>query len=389
MALAAMADAGANEGQLQQNATATATATAKATITTTTPTPTPTTPIDLEPPAPECAKLDTSKWFSLFAQTLYLILIFIPVALYSIVESFFVKPKSLKGNVVLITGSARGLGQGFAWKFAQLGCKLACVDMNETANQQTVLAINKKYGAGTAVAYTCNVALSDEITLLRQRVYRDFGHQVHLLVLNAGLVASTPSITDFDDIYLHGVVTVNLSSNFFMIRAFLPDMMERNQGHIVAVSSLAGLVGIARGSMYVATKHAVMGLMESLHYELEEIPNNRVKTSVICPYFINTSAFYNKMWHIRLPELSIDEVVNDAVAGIRRNVRIITSPAGMYYAINFIKMLPDRFTRTLRQIYYAKLNAPSVEFQKNMLPYKLLIESFKKFKFDFDELHTV
>ncbi|KAL6955779.1 all-trans-retinol dehydrogenase (NAD(+)) [Sarracenia purpurea var. burkii] len=114
-------------------------------------------------------------------------------------------------------------------------------------------------------------------------------------------------------------------------------MIKRNQGHIVAVSSLAGFMGIPKASMYGATKHGLIGLMESLHYELEEIPNNRVKTSVICPYFVNTSALYQKSWNLRIPELSVDEVVNEAVAGIRTNTRIIASPAYMYYMANISK----------------------------------------------------
>lgn len=107
-------------------------------------------------------------------------------------------------------------------KFAQLGCKVACVDINEAINRQTAQAINRQYGAGTAAAYTCNVGLSDQIADLRKRVLVDFG-SVDLLVHNAGLIAGTSSVTSFDDIYLHGIVAVNLSSHFFVssLRTFL------------------------------------------------------------------------------------------------------------------------------------------------------------------------
>ena len=100
-------------------------------------------------------------------------------------------------------------------RFAQLGCQVACVDINETTNQQTASAINAKYGADIARAYTCNVGLSDQVRALRHRVLQHFGH-VDLLVHNAGLIGGTPSIINFDDIYLHGIITTNLCSHFFV-----------------------------------------------------------------------------------------------------------------------------------------------------------------------------
>ncbi|KAL6961657.1 hypothetical protein U1Q18_050875 [Sarracenia purpurea var. burkii] len=119
-----------------------------------------------------------------------------------------------------ITGSGRGLGRGFAMKFAQLGCRVACADINDAINQQTVLEINEKYGPGKAIGYSCNIGMPKEIAELRNRILQDLG-PVDVLVHNAGLIASTPSITDFEDLYLHGIITVNLSSHFLVSWFFI------------------------------------------------------------------------------------------------------------------------------------------------------------------------
>jgi NAD(P)-dependent dehydrogenase (short-subunit alcohol dehydrogenase family) len=112
-----------------------------------------------------------------------------------------------------VTGSARGLGSGFAEKFAKLGCKVACVDLDEELNKETVTAINEKYPE-SAKAYTCNVALSQEIADLKTAIAKDFG-DVNIIVHNAALIAGA-KMTEFEDIYVHGVITVNLTSHFLV-----------------------------------------------------------------------------------------------------------------------------------------------------------------------------
>lgn len=95
----------------------------------------------------------------------------------------------------------------------ELGCKVACVDIDEKLNQETVKELNERYPA-CVKAYTCNVAISSQIRTVKQAVNKDFGH-VDILIHNAAIVAST-SITDFEDIYVHGVISVNLISHFYV-----------------------------------------------------------------------------------------------------------------------------------------------------------------------------
>lgn len=320
---------------------------------------------------PDISKSAVKKPIKLVIQIInFLIIVFPLIILRSIQNIFFTKTKSVKGKVVLVTGSGRGLGQGFVEKFAELGCKVACVDIDEELNTKTVMAINKKY-PNCAKSYKCNVATSEDIKKLREAVNRDFGY-VNILINNAGLLFSAP-IMEFEDQFLNAVLSVNLASHFLLIREFLPDMTKYNDGHIVAISSIAGLQGISKGSIYAATKHGIIGLMDSLHQELKEIPNNKVRTSVVCPYFVNTSAHYSKLWDIRIPPLSIQETIDAAVDGILKNKTIIIIPS-IHIFLLIMKMLPETLSDILRNIFYVKVSVPSKKFQQATPVYRLLLK---------------
>lgn len=74
-----------------------------------------------------------------------------------------------------------------------------------------------------------------------------------------------------------------------MLEAFLPSMIEKNHGHIVALSSMAGQMGLENLVPYCASKHAVRGLMDALRVELRAInPSSRIKLTTICPYIVDT-----------------------------------------------------------------------------------------------------
>lgn len=86
------------------------------------------------------------------------------------------------------------------------------------------------------------------------------------------------------------IMTVNAESNFWTIREFLPSMIERNSGQIVAIASLAGKTGCAGLSDYCASKFAQYGFHESLRIELKILEKN-IPVTTICPWFINTGMF--------------------------------------------------------------------------------------------------
>ena len=87
------------------------------------------------------------------------------------------------------------------------------------------------------------------------------------------------------------MIELNLLSTMALTQAVLPEMLERGSGHIVNMASVAGLAPTPFGSVYSATKHAVVGFTESLRWELE---GSGVSTSVICPYFVREAGLYHE-----------------------------------------------------------------------------------------------
>lgn len=112
-----------------------------------------------------------------------------------------------------VTGSGQGLGRGIAEKFAQLGSHVACVDIDENANQDTIKRINEEYPA-RAKAYSCNVAKMTEVKKLEEAVIKDFG-RVDILINNAGLIANS-SFVNQDEDFIDKIIGVNLTSHFYV-----------------------------------------------------------------------------------------------------------------------------------------------------------------------------
>ncbi|XP_054275838.1 17-beta-hydroxysteroid dehydrogenase 13-like [Macrosteles quadrilineatus] len=264
--------------------------------------------------------------------------------------------KSLQTKNVIVTGAGHGLGRGLALRLAREGAKVAVVDVDGISAAQTARDIVET--GGVARSYVTNVAKIEEIRKLHVNVVRDLG-PVDLLINNAGLLY-TASIKDSSEAEIRTVMDVNLLSHFWIAQEYLTEMKSRNSGHIVAISSMAAIASVANGSAYSASKWGVCGFMEVLRAELNQNQKNNVKTTTILPYFINTSEQYVNRWDIRLPPLSIDEVVEEIVTAVKREEVLLSIPRHMYYT-SLIKLLPVDIGDYFFSILYCKLKPPSEE----------------------------
>lgn len=113
-----------------------------------------------------------------------------------------------------VTGGAQGLGRELCFKFAELGCSIACVDINDKASSETVETIKNTFPGVSAFSYHCDVRSKDDIQKLHEAVKKDL-RQVDILVHNAGEVTSQ-YMTTFDDKYLDHMIDLNLKSHFWV-----------------------------------------------------------------------------------------------------------------------------------------------------------------------------
>ncbi|MFI5053503.1 MAG: SDR family NAD(P)-dependent oxidoreductase [Acidimicrobiia bacterium] len=187
-----------------------------------------------------------------------------------------------RGRVAVVTGGASGIGKAMATRFATEGMRLVLADVEEPALAR---AVDEMRAAGAEViGVRADVAVAGDLDVVRDRALDAFG-AVHLVCNNAGVGAG--GIVDTPLEVWEWVVGVNLWGVIHGCRTFLPVLLEQNEGHIVNTASLAGLGGVAGLGAYCTTKFAVVGLSESLYYELAASGSD-VGVSVLCPGFVQT-----------------------------------------------------------------------------------------------------
>ena len=148
---------------------------------------------------------------------------------------------------------------------------------------------------------------------------------------------------DCDDKQIEKVLSVNLTSHFWTVKAFLPGMMKQNHGHIAFIASVAGLVGGPRLVDYCASKFGTVGFEEALRYELRAEGYNGIRTSIVCPWFMNTGMF-NGVKSDLIAFLDPEYVADEVISGIRANQEMILLPKLMYSLHVLKSIIPTEAT---------------------------------------------
>jgi all-trans-retinol dehydrogenase (NAD+) len=230
----------------------------------------------------------------------------------------------IAGSIVLITGGASGIGRLTAQRMARQGATVVVWDLDEGTAKETVDELVADTGRAHH-AYRCDVSDRDGVYELADRVRSEVGH-VDIVVNNAGIV-SGQLLLDLPDAKIEATFKVNVLALYWVTKAFLPEMVKRDRGHIVTIASAGGLIGVARQTDYSASKHAAIGFDESLRMELRQIAPG-VRTTVICPYYVNTGMFegVQTRFPFLLPILEQDDVADKIVDAVRRNRRRVVMP---------------------------------------------------------------
>lgn len=192
-------------------------------------------------------------------------------------------PAIAPGNVAVITGGASGIGLAVAEAMIAEGMKVLLADI-DAPKLRDVEARLTEDGA-TVATMVCNTTAEPEVNALAEYALEQFGG-IHVMFNNAGIAGVGDAWVDPVELW-HRVMDVNVFGVVYGIRAVLPIMQQQGVGHIVSTASHAGLNGAPGIAPYVASKHAVVGLSESLFLELELL-GSPVGASVLCPEFVQT-----------------------------------------------------------------------------------------------------
>lgn len=195
--------------------------------------------------------------------------------------------KDLSGTSAIVTGASRGIGAAIARVLAERGVRVALAARSE----QGLVAVRDGIveRGGQAVVIPTDITRPEDQRRLVEQTLSTFG-AIHWLVNNAGVV--TPSA--YERLPLEEIehtIALNLTAPMTLTRRVLPVMLEQQRGHVVNVASLGGLLGIAWGEPYGASKHGLVGFTRSLRTSLE-MRGSSVSTSVICPGFVEEVGMY-------------------------------------------------------------------------------------------------
>ncbi|NXG19775.1 RDHE2 dehydrogenase, partial [Grallaria varia] len=282
-----------------------------------------------------------------FLETLKVIGLLVYYLLESLV--FLIVPrrkKDVSGEIVLITGAASGIGRLLSLKFGRLGATLVLWDVNQEGLKETV-RLARENGAPRVHCYICDCSKRQDIYRVADQVKKEVG-DVSILVNNAGIVTGKNFINSPDSL-VEKTMEVNTMAHFWTYKAFLPAMIASNHGHLVSIASSAGTCGVSRLSDYCASKFAAAGFAESIEVEMRTLGKTGVKTTIVCPFTINTGMFdgVKIKWPHLLPMLDPEYVAEKIVTAVRQNQTLLLIPRILYILLVLKSILPWKATVVL------------------------------------------
>lgn len=203
------------------------------------------------------------------------------------------KTRQVRDQVVLITGSSRGLGLALAEEFGRRGAKLVLTarDAEELDRAHLLLLKRKAIGRGQAFTVAADLSRPEDAESLIRQTTEHFG-RIDILVNNAGVITAGPvehqTIQDFQN-----VMNTNFFSGVYCSLAALPQMLHSHGGIIVNIASIGGKVAVPHLLPYTASKFAAVGFSQGLHAELH---SKGIHVLTVCPGLMRTGSHLNALF---------------------------------------------------------------------------------------------
>lgn len=203
----------------------------------------------------------------------------IEVSLYE--KRSFILAQSLKEKVAFVTGAGRGIGRAVAIALANEGVNVGLFARTEAALKEVASEIE---GLGVKVAYAAvDISSLKQVEQAIEKVTNELG-TADILINNAG-IGKFATLLEMDPEDWKKIIDVNLMGTYYVTRTVLPQLIGKNGGDIINISSTNGLNGAATSSAYSTSKFGVIGLTESL---AQEVRRNNIRVTALTPSTVAT-----------------------------------------------------------------------------------------------------
>ena len=216
-----------------------------------------------------------------------------------------------------------------------------CIDIKEAANNETVKMVQDE--GNVAYGYLCDVSDHVQVKDLNEKVLKEVG-DVTIVFNNAGVRFVRP-LEQYTEAQIEKMINVNLMGQIWVLRSFLPSMVNNDRGSFISVCALAGWAGFPNMLPFVASKHGIRGVMEGLHLELrQKNPEHQVHLMTVAPFVVDTGMIQGSI--IRFPGLvnvvSSKRAAQIIIANMRRREAVVFIPRIYFYIMNLMRILPLR-----------------------------------------------
>ncbi|MBM7603112.1 3-oxoacyl-[acyl-carrier protein] reductase [Metabacillus crassostreae] len=233
--------------------------------------------------------------------------------------------QSLEGKVALVTGAGKGIGRAIALALAKEGVSVGLLARTE----KDLIDVTKEIEAlGAKSAYaTADVSSMDAVNAAVEKMTKSLG-PTDILINNAG-IGKFGKFLELDPQEWKNIIDVNLMGVYYVTRAVLPQLIEKNGGDIINISSTAGQKGAPVTSAYSASKFGVLGLTESLALEVRK---HNIRVTALTPSTVATELAYKENLTDGNPDkvMQPEDLAEIMISQLKLHPRIFIKSAGMW-----------------------------------------------------------
>ncbi|MGV0837318.1 SDR family oxidoreductase [Mycolicibacterium thermoresistibile] len=281
------------------------------------------------------------------------------------------QPRGFTGKRCLVTGAASGIGRATALKLAAEGAELFLTD-RDADGLESAVAEARALGAQVPVHRALDISDYDAVAEFAADIHTD--HPAMDVVMNIAGVSAWGTVDQLSHQQWKAMIDINLMGPIHIIETFIPPMMAAGHGgHLVNVSSAAGLVALPWHAAYSASKYGLRGMSEVLRFDLAR---HRIGVSVVVPGAVRTGLVQTiqiagvdrddpkvQKWvdrfsgHAVSPERAADKIL----AGVRKNRYLIYTSADIraFYLFKRLAWWPYSFAMTRVNVFFTRALRPS------------------------------